>query len=674
MLSRRNRLAIAILVLHCLFTSPSNASSNPTIEQRQWTRSQQTPLVTGNGFGFAVLSPKSDCITGLYAHPYKFAKPDPKDELSEGIETTNFVKSMTWTDSESGTSEFNYLDQSQILSAQSSRDTRTYFMPFGIDQNVLIATWEPDKHSTAPLPSLTVSWAHLVKAALDQRVYGTDIKVLTFDGVDEALAIIPLGKAQDQKKDFAHVTSENHEMICSGFTGWAFISIDGSNDLPSAIERFQTWRKDLSPSALVERETIEIEKWRAPPTVHFQSEAERKLWRQSEMTLRMAQVRESNRSDRHNHGLIIASLPDGAWFVPWMRDMAYATIALIRMGHRQEALSAVRAYFDAQPVGKLEKEVGYPYQISLVRYFGDGSEEPFFTMEGSNNVELDDWGLALWVLGEYVKRFESPQQQRTDSILSIETYRGSIYDSAKKYIVEPLLGNLEPYMNGLIVTKDTSIWEEKQKDKKHFAFSSAAAIKGLKCFDDIATEHGDGELHSMLQKKLSLLQKGFNQAFVPNGILRGALEEGLKNEVDGAMLAAINFGIVTDDAVIRKAVSQMDRLKMPSGGYRRVTSNYEDPAIYEYWYERQEFLFIDFAMAEVFLRLKQPEKATSLLQTIVDKASLDHNFIPEMYVSQKNYRFKGDIGDPTGAIPMVGYGAGAFIAYLLERETLGSGK
>jgi GH15 family glucan-1,4-alpha-glucosidase len=234
-----------------------------------------------------------------------------------------------------------------------------------------------------------------------------------------------------------------------------------------------------------------------------------------------------------------------------------------------------------------------------------------------------------------------------------------------------LLGQLEQYKDGLIVTKDTSIWEEKQKDKKHFAFSTAAAIKGLECFDQIASERGDRELHELLQKKLSLLQKGFNQAFVPNGTLQGAVEDGIKNEVDGAMLSAVNFGIVTDNAVIRKAMDNMQRLKMPSGGYRRVTSNYEDPAIFEYWYERQEFLFIDFSMAEVFLRLKEPDKAASLLKTIVDKAALDHNLIPEMFVSEKNYRFKGEVGDPTGAIPMVGYGAGVFISYLLEREALG---
>ena len=49
---------------------------------------------------------------------------------------------------------------------------------------------------------------------------------------------------------------------------------------------------------------------------------------------------------------------------------------------------------------KCAREVnGADYQISVVRYFGDGAEEPFFTQEGSTNIEFDDWGEVLWVLG-----------------------------------------------------------------------------------------------------------------------------------------------------------------------------------------------------------------------------------------------------------------------------------
>jgi len=105
-------------------------------------------------------------------------------------------------------------------------------------------------------------------------------------------------------------------------------------------------------------------------------------------------------------------------------------------------------------------------------------------------------------------------------------------------------------------------------------------------------------------------------------------------------------------------------------GYRRVTCILKDPKIFEYYYERQEFVFVDFSLAEVYLRMRQPDKAAALVNTIVSKAANDHFIVPEMYVSVVNPLFKGEVGDPTGAIPMVGYGAGAYIAYVLERQKL----
>ena len=56
-----------------------------------------------------------------------------------------------------------------------------------------------------------------------------------------------------------------------------------------------------------------------------------------------------------------------------------------------------------------------------------------------------------------------------------------------------------------------------------------------------------------------------------------------------------------------------------------------------------------------------------MLSRIVDKAAADHNIIPEMYVALPCKLFPGAIGDPTGALPMVGYGAGEYILDLLQR-------
>ena len=59
-----------------------------------------------------------------------------------------------------------------------------------------------------------------------------------------------------------------------------------------------------------------------------------------------------------------------------------------------------------------------------------------------------------------------------------------------------------------------------------------------------------------------------------------------------------------------------------------------------------------------------------MLARIVDKSSADYNIIPEMYVAVPCELFPGNIGDSTGAMPMVGYGAGAFVLHLIEREQI----
>ena len=164
------------------------------------------------------------------------------------------------------------------------------------------------------------------------------------------------------------------------------------------------------------------------------------------------------------------------------------------------------------------------------------------------------------------------------------------------------------------------------------------------------------------------LRKGFAAAFIRDGQLHGTIEPGIKNDIDGALLPIVNFGLVTDPALIRDTLRRMALLKVASGGYRRVRGTYTDPAIFEYWYEQQEFLFVDFSLAELLRRQGRPAQAASILSRIVAKAAAGHNIIPEMYVAVSCKLFPGQIGSPTGALPMVGYGAGEYILYLLDRE------
>ena len=631
------RLSAAVLYLGLLLNLPASA----------------TNLVSGNGFGFVVVSPQTASVTKFYAHPYSFVRPDPQNTLSEGIETENFLKSITWGDSALHNSTAEYEEDSHVIHVRNRAGEGFFFTPFGFLHPALIVSWQL-RSGDRSVEGLSSEWSHAIKLQKPASTAGYRATLLKFEGVNEFLLLIPIGAPQ------THPTSQN---LLATNSAWAMVALETENDFDAIIQEFDRWRSGLSPRQLAKREVDQLDRWRVVPSVHFKSDSERHLWRQSEVMLRMAQSREQNRAGRNSNGLIVASLPDGVWFTPWARDMAWATVALARMGHRDEARAALLAYFNAQPTGKMSAQTAnFDYQISVVRYFGDGSEEPFFTEEGSTNIEFDDWGEVLWALGQYLKTYEDPTLLRTP------TYRGPLYESARDYIVKPLLANVETYKNGQIVAADTSIWEERQKDKKHFAFSTAAAIVGLRSFSEIAKRAGDETSRADVTKHLAEIERGFDNAFIRGGKLHGTLEEGIKNDIDGALLPIIHFGVVTEPALVRNTVDRMELLRVVSGGYRRVRSTYTDPAIFEYWYERQEFLFVDISLAEVYRVLGRNAEADRIIARIVSKAAADHNIIPEMYVSVPCKLFPGQIGDPTGARPMVGYGAGAFILDLLDRQ------
>jgi hypothetical protein len=616
-------------------------------------------VVTGNGFGFAVVAPETGTVSKFYAHPYCFTRHDPKNPLSEGIETASFIQEIVWSSGSPLVASTEYVEDSQVIHVHNSDGDGTVYMPFGLEHAVLVIDWEPGSVKTQA-GGWQVKWNRQVKSERSVRLSGTELLLLKFEGIKETLLLIPMDRNQG--------TPVHPRQELAGGRAWALVSLENDGDLEQTVREFNLWQAGLAPRDLAKREIAEIERWRVKPAVHFMDDKERHLWRQSEVLLRMAQSREPNRPGRYSNGLIVAALPDGLWFTPWVRDMAYATLALARMGHRDEARAALLAYFNAQPTGVMRADTrDADYQVSVVRYFGDGSEEPFFTGEGVPNIEYDDWGLVLWVLGEY------EQQYNDTTLLSVPTYRGPVYESTRDYVVNPLLANLDPYGQGSIVAADTSIWEEHQKDKKHFAFSTAMAIVGLQSFAEIARRAGDEPTRGEVLKQIALLNQGFNAAFIREGKLRGTLEEGVKNDIDGALLPIINLGVVMDPAVVRDTIERMELLKVASGGYRRVRSNYTDPAIFEYWYERQEFLFVDFSLAEVYRRLGRNADADAILKRIVLKAAADHNLIPEMYVALPCQLFPGELGDPTGALPIVGYGSGAFILHVLQREVLESG-
>ena len=304
-------------------------------------------LVTGNGFGFAVVAPESGTITKFYPHPHSYTRPDPANPLGEGIETANFIKSLGWGPGRATKTE--YVADSHIIRLRRSDGTATVFMPFGLRRPALIISLQGSS-------SWQVEWNKPLHSQID--VGGG--RLLRFAGIDEPLLLVPLGPP-------------GNAASLAASKAWALVALENESEARAAVRDVMEWRAGLPAEKLSERELAEFERWRVKPSVTFRNDKERHLWRQSETMLRIAQSREPNRPGRYGNGLIVAALPD-VYSTPWVRDMAWATSALIRMGHREEARAALLAYFNARPTGKMRAEVnGADYQISVVRYFGDGA-------------------------------------------------------------------------------------------------------------------------------------------------------------------------------------------------------------------------------------------------------------------------------------------------------------
>ena len=102
---------VAVLLCALSFCSPAEASH----------------LVTGNGFGFAVVAPESAAATKFYPHPHSYTRRDPANDLGEGVETANFIKSIGWGEpGKAGNAD--YVADSHVIQLHSSGSSGTFFM------------------------------------------------------------------------------------------------------------------------------------------------------------------------------------------------------------------------------------------------------------------------------------------------------------------------------------------------------------------------------------------------------------------------------------------------------------------------------------------------------------------------------------------------------------------
>ena len=364
---------------------------------------------------------------------------------------------------------------------------------------------------------------------------------------------------------------------------------------------------------------------------------QRKLFLQSLVILKMAQCREEGLS----RGQILASLPPGMWNIAWVRDGAYSIAALTKSGHLEEArlglafmLRAKSGFYEHFMWHGKDYGVGVPYRISVCRYFGSGKEESDFNQNGPN-IELDGFGLFLSALEDYVNE--------SDNLPFLRKY----WNRVAEQIADPLLKNIDSLH---VIRAESGPWE-RHLPGAHFAYTTEAAIRGFQAAAHLANRLKDRTAAQKYERAASELREGFFKNFVDprRRILKGKLEAAFPAYLDAAAIEGINWGIVDARSDLSqntlRVYSQKLHLKNRDYGFRRLLSSD--------WYDSQEWVFVDFRMAKALRKAGEKEKADRIVHWIEEQAYRNFNLIAEL--------FEENTADYKGAVPMAGYGAGAYV-------------
>jgi hypothetical protein len=503
-------------------------------------------LTTGNGFGFSVFDADAKKLTTFLERPYRSlrAGADPK---GEGVYRRDLAHEAYFGARADGVgawlptlpqSEVGYVEQTGVIRSVSHlgsvRIESYYFAPYGLDANALVMIAHVTNRGAAPttvdlfaLPDFRLGEGGDDPSGASESIRTSgDVSIETgaLGDAGGALVYLPLAAvaratcADDARDAVSHARAlPNDERNCDGddralvFQSTPlrldsgdsadFGLIIGFSPTASAAPALAATLRDFvaarSAPQLLDDALAEWSTWRRSPPDGLSAD-ERRVYRQAEATLRMSQVREPYAPDHRSYGMLLASLPPGIWHIGWVRDATYAIVALAHSGHLDEARDALRFLLSAQ-AGRYASFVHGPYRISVTRYFGDGTEESDWNADGPN-VEMDGWGLTLWALRQYLDAAGSgallsealPTNERT-------------FDVVRVLIGKALLDNQEA--SGLI-GMDTSIWESHWQNRKHYAYTSLAAARGLCDLASVEERYGDGKGAAILRTRVARLRDG----------------------------------------------------------------------------------------------------------------------------------------------------------------------
>ena len=420
----------------------------------------------------------------------------------------------------------------------------------------------------------------------------------------------------------------------SAWAGWYAVEAADTNG-GAAVARVKTWLAGRTADQVLSGEQSAWATWiTAPPASANAFEAT--LAKQAQAEIRMAQVSETGAPN----GQILAAIAPGQWNISWVRDMAYATVALTKSGHFAEAKRAL-AFQMGATVGVYQSQVGAPYQISVVRYFGNGTEESDSNADGPN-IEFDGFGLFLWSLHEYVKA--------SGDTATLTTW----WPVVQAKIADVLVHLQEP--SGLIAA-DSSIWEVHWNgQQKHFAYTTITAANGLCAAADLATMAGATTQSAAYlaagQKARDAILKSLR---APDDTIAQSTETLAANKtwLDAAAIEAVNLGLIDPSRHTAAAtLSSMKRGLVPPSGQGFMRNN--DGA----YYDSQEWVFVDFRAAHA-MNLMDDSLAPTLFSWNVAQATDNFLEFSELHDATS--------ADYAGASPMIGFGSGAYLLSLLDR-------
>jgi Glycosyl hydrolases family 15 len=361
-------------------------------------------------------------------------------------------------------------------------------------------------------------------------------------------------------------------------------------------------------------------------------------------------------------GAVLASLPPGEWTVAWIRDGSYAATAMVALGMKAAAREALAYYLGAtaglfQTWNELKPYSVPPYQISLCRYHGFGVEETDFNEFGPN-LEFDGLGLFLWALRHYDELSGDPTLVEDNWA----TVSGKVADVLVA-LVNLSTGLLRP---------DSSIWETHWNGRQRtYTYTNITAARGLCDAAAMAARHGDATAAKRYKDAGLSLAKAIAQHLTDaaGGLASNAEELASGSGYwDAAVIDGIAMGLFDPKGAIAAAtMAGLDKnLAAPAGaGWSRNDDNKdhlgsEDKSPWGSDYDSAEWVVTDLRGAVATRRMGDTTRSDRLLAWVTNQSLANYLAIAETYNElTAQYKFNA---------PMVGFGAGAYVLALADRE------